>query len=71
MLGQLKQQEQSIARSSRALRDTQRTLETLNRDIDRLTRSIRQLQDRQAAQRNCWRSSWTPLFARGSISGYS
>ncbi|MGL9774276.1 MAG: murein hydrolase activator EnvC [Sodalis sp. (in: enterobacteria)] len=50
LLGQLKEQEQSIARSTRALRDTQRSLETLKGDIDKLTHFIRQLQDRQAAQ---------------------
>lgn len=69
LLGQLKQQEQSIARSSRALRDTQRTLETLNRDIDRLTRSIRQLQDRQAAQQKLLAQQLDAAFRQGQHSG--
>lgn len=69
LLGQLKQQEQSIARSSRALRDTQRALETLNRDIDRLTRSIRQLQDRQAAQQKLLAQQLDAAFRQGQHSG--
>ncbi|OIV45941.1 murein hydrolase activator EnvC [Sodalis sp. TME1] len=69
LLGQLKQQEQSIARSSRDLRDTQRTLETLNRDIDRLTRSIRQLQDRQAAQQKLLAQQLDAAFRQGQHSG--
>ncbi|WP_051419486.1 murein hydrolase activator EnvC [Candidatus Sodalis pierantonius] len=69
LLGQLKQQEQSIARSSRALRDTQRTLETLNRDIDRLTRSLRQLQDRQAAQQKLLAQQLDAAFRQGQHSG--
>lgn len=50
LLSQLKQKEQSIVYSIRAIQDTQRALATLNRDINQLTRFICQLQDHQAAQ---------------------
>ncbi|WP_074013500.1 murein hydrolase activator EnvC [Candidatus Sodalis sp. SoCistrobi] len=69
LLGQLKEQEQSISRSSRALRDTQHTLATLKGDIDRLTRSIRQLQDRQAAQQKLLAQQLDAAFRQGQHSG--
>ncbi len=69
LLGQLKEQEQSIARSTRALRDTQHSLETLQGDINKLTRSIRQLQDRQAAQQKLLAQQLDAAFRQRQHSG--
>lgn len=67
--GQLKQQEQSIARSSRALRESQATLATLTSDINRLSKSIAQLQQRLTRQRKLLAQQLDAAFRQGQHSG--
>ncbi|TKI04046.1 murein hydrolase activator EnvC [Martelella alba] len=69
LVGQLREQEQSIAQSSRALRDTKSSLAALSQDIDRLSQSIKQLQDRQAAQEKLLAQQLDAAFRQGPHSG--
>ncbi|WP_413726860.1 murein hydrolase activator EnvC [Sodalis sp. RH16] len=69
LLSQLKKQEESISKSSRALRETQGTLASLTQDIDRLNQSIKQLQARQAAQQKLLAQQLDAAFRQGRNSG--
>ncbi|WP_260086544.1 peptidoglycan DD-metalloendopeptidase family protein [Candidatus Palibaumannia cicadellinicola] len=65
LLSKLKQQEQSICYSTRAWRNTRKTLNLLNRDIDRLSRSISKLQSDQAAQHKLLGQQLETVFRQG------
>jgi septal ring factor EnvC (AmiA/AmiB activator) len=69
LLKQLKQQEQSIAQSSGTLRETQASLASLTKDIDKLGLSIKQLEARQATQQKLLAEQLDAAFRQGRDSG--
>ncbi|WP_416347561.1 murein hydrolase activator EnvC [Acerihabitans sp. TG2] len=69
LLALLKQQEISISHSSRALHETQETLADLDKNITRLTQSIKQLESRLAAQQKLLAQQLDAAFRQGRNSG--
>lgn len=69
LLTQLKQQEISISQSSRALRETQGTLTSLDNTIARLTLSIKRLEVRLAEQQKLLARQLDAAFRQGRHSG--
>ncbi len=69
LLAQLKQQEQSISQASRSLHETQGTLQTLAQDIERLTGSIKRLEQQSAAQQKLLAGQLDSAFRQGRHSG--
>nr|WP_231938049.1 murein hydrolase activator EnvC [Candidatus Doolittlea endobia] len=68
LLSQLQEQIQSIVHSTYALRDTQRSLETLQSNIDKFTRSMHHLQNPQAAQQKLLAQQLNAAFRYGRYS---
>lgn len=69
LLDQLQSQEKIIAQASRQLRQTQTTLEGINRDIAALARSIAQLEQRQAREESLLAQQLDAAFRQGQHSG--
>nr|WP_254900112.1 murein hydrolase activator EnvC [Lonsdalea populi] len=69
LLEQLKRQEQSISQSSRQLRETRGTLESLAQEIKALNASIAKLQSRQKAQEQLLSQQLDAAFRQGQHSG--
>ncbi|QOL12893.1 murein hydrolase activator EnvC [Dickeya dianthicola] len=65
LLDQLKKQEQSIAQSTRQLRDTRSTLERLNQDVGGLNTSIATLQTQQKTQETLLAKQLDAAFRQG------
>ncbi len=65
----LKRQEISISQSSRTLHETQETLSGLDKNIARLTQSIKQLEGRLAAQQKLLAQQLDAAFRQGRNSG--
>lgn len=70
LLEQLKKQEQSIAYSSRQLRETRHTLEGLNKDISALNASITKLQAQQKTQEHILAQQLDAAFRQGQHSAF-
>lgn len=68
LLGQLKQQEQSIAQSSRELRETTTTLSTLNQTLSALTHSIATLENQKKQQESLLSRQLDAAFRQGQHS---
>ncbi|WP_094107416.1 murein hydrolase activator EnvC [Lonsdalea populi] len=69
LLEQLKRQEQSISQSSRQLRETRGTLESLAQEIKTLNASIAKLQSRQKTQEQLLSQQLDAAFRQGQHSG--
>lgn len=69
LLGQLQSQEKVIAQASRQLRETQKSLTTLNNEIAALTASIGKLQQQQEQQEKLLAEQLDAAFRQGQHSG--
>lgn len=69
LLDQLQSQEKIIAQASRQLRETQRTLSSINNDIASLTASIGKLQTQQDQQEKMLAEQLDAAFRQGQHSG--
>lgn len=69
LLDQLKQQENTIAQASRSLRETQGTLNTLDKEISSLNASIAKLQSKQSQQQDLLSKQLDAAFKQGQHSG--
>ncbi|WP_145501581.1 murein hydrolase activator EnvC [Yersinia similis] len=68
LLDQLKQQENTIAQTSRSLHETQATLAELSKDVSSLTTSIEKLQNQQSQQQNILSKQLAAAFKQGQHS---
>ncbi|MFE8148063.1 murein hydrolase activator EnvC [Brenneria goodwinii] len=68
LLQQLKKQEQSIAQSSRHLRETRNTLSSLNKELSALAASIAKLQSQQKTQQDMLSRQLDAAFRQGQHS---
>ncbi|WP_231908299.1 peptidoglycan DD-metalloendopeptidase family protein [Candidatus Hoaglandella endobia] len=62
LIQKIKQQEEFLIHSTPALQDTQHTIKTLSLDINRITRSICQLQDLQITKKKLLAQQFNALF---------
>lgn len=69
LLDQLQSQEKVIAQASRQLRQTQLTLDGINRDIGDLARNIATLQDKQSREEDLLAQQLDAAFRQGQHSG--
>ena len=72
LLAQLKKREEAISETTRKLRETQNTLNQLNKQIDEMNASIAKLeQQKKAAQSAASPRNWMPRFVRVNIPVFS
>lgn len=71
LLAQLKKQEEAISEATRKLRETQNTLNQLNKQIDEMNASIAKLEQQKAARNAASPRNWMPRFVRASIPVFS
>lgn len=71
LLAQLKKQEEAISEATRKLRETQNTLNQLNKQIDEMNASIAKLEQQKAARSAASPHNWMPHSVRASIPVFS
>ena len=69
LLAQLKKQEEAISEATRKLRETQNTLNQLNKQIDEMNASIAKLEQQKAAQERSLAAQLDAAFRQGEHTG--
>ncbi|HFR6868985.1 TPA: murein hydrolase activator EnvC, partial [Shigella dysenteriae] len=69
LLAQLKKQEEAISEATRKLRETQNTLNQLNKQIDEMNASIAKLEQQKAAQERSLATQLDAAFRQGEHTG--
>ncbi len=69
LLAQLKKQEEAIPEATRKLRETQNTLNQLNKQIDETNASIAKLEQQKAAQERSFAAQLDAAFRQGEHTG--
>lgn len=71
LLAQLKKQEEAISEATRKLRETQNTLNQLNKQIDEMNASIAKLEQQKPPRSAASPRNWMPRFVRVNIPVFS
>lgn len=71
LLAQLKKQEEAISEATRKLRETQNTLNQLNKQIDEMNASIAKLEQQKAAQERSLAAQLDAAFRQGEHTVFS